>query len=331
MKKKASSKLAGPPTVAAYEFTADGVSETIRIDNLRAVFGETEAQATARATRKGWARKALLDWLKLPVGQGPTIVRVMTDGTRAPALMAEARDALDNPEATPIAAMIPAAAPTVAAAPVKTPRKRNDHNPDTCGCDACVNARDVKRGVAEPMTALAVVPRAEVKAEIMPEIPTHDPLSGLSRSVYTIGYAFGLTPEHLDRLLAALDIATVIDTRVNTLARKGWSGQKLRERLGVRYRSAQTLTDVAAHLEALAPSPSHAVLLLRKETAPGDNQFHLDIAKRVKVTHLWMAEMVDGAALQKALDADAIDPTVDHEYECVALVSDEEAPQQASA
>lgn len=326
---KKAKKEAGPPTIAAYELVDDGLTETIRADNLRrpAADNETDEQAHARSTRLGWARKSLLGWMKAPTG-GQTFARVMSDGTKVATTIDEVRAFLDAPDAAthgseghpqPGTWEIKASAPIAIAdmVPATPPAK-------------ATRKRKAPIAMVETSTAPAVIPRAEVVADVMPEMPTHDPLSGLSRSVYTIGYDFGLTPDHLDRLMAALDIATVIDTRANTLARKGWSGQKLRERLGARYRSAQTLDDVARSIAALAPSPSRAVLLLRKETAPGDNAFHLDIAKRVKVTHLWMSEMIDGAALQRALDLDAMDPETDHEYECIKL-EDEEAAEQKTA
>jgi hypothetical protein len=325
---KRAKKVQGPPTVAAYEMLDDGMTATIRVDNLRRGENETDEAMTARARRLGWARKELLDWLKAPIG-GQVVWRVMSDGSKAVATMTEVRDALHAPDAigtweikasapVALADMVPTSGPEVV--PIETPTKASRKRK---------GAIDV---VAEPSTELAVIPRAAVVADVPQDAPT-DPLFGLSRAVFTIGYE-GMLPEHLDRIVAALGITAIVDTRANTLARKGWSSNSLRTRFGTRYRTAQTLADVAAHVVNVTKSASGVVLLLRKEKAPGNNAFHLEIAKLFQVTHIFEAEFIDGAALQKALDADAMDPSpdADHPYDCVEMVPDEgEEEQRATA
>lgn len=122
---------------------------------------------------------------------------------------------------------------------------------------------------------------------------------------YTIGYDGGLTPAQLLGIVNEKGIGCVIDTRANLSTRiPGWSAEKLRAFVGTFYRTAQTLPEVLA-MVAKAPT----CILIRKEEAPGDNPFHLEIARHIKVTHIFRAETVEGAELQRAIDDG-------NEYDC---------------
>jgi len=101
-------------------------------------------------------------------------------------------------------------------------------------------------------------------------------------------------------IMKARDIGYVVDTRPNTATRvPGWSGQKLREAFGTRYRSVQTLSDVKAWIE---PVKCPRAIFIRKEEAPGDCNFNLEIARIYPVTHLFRNEAIKGNELQRAID-----------------------------
>ena len=74
--------------------------------------------------------------------------------------------------------------------------------------------------------------------------------------------------------------------------------------------------------------------MLRKEESPCESPYHLQLAKRVTMTHFFRDEAIDGGSLQAALDADERDPSVDHPYECVKDfpdVQDAQVIEQAGA
>lgn len=189
--------------------------------------------------------------------------------------------------------------------------------------DATAKAKAPKAAKIAPKAAPVPVDvaKAEKKAERIEA--GHDAIamalkSGPISRVLTFGYDGGgngaLQPEHLESLMDAAGIVLAIDTRAND-SRGAWSRAKLREKLGEKYKAALSGAEVYAAIESVVARTPHAVVLLRKEEAPGDNDFHLEIARSVRVTHLFRNEIIEGADLQRAIDLDAKEGG-DHEYDC---------------
>ena len=145
-----------------------------------------------------------------------------------------------------------------------------------------------------PILVTSLIPK---KAEAATEPTT---VRDLPTALYTIGYGAGLSVSTLMDIMKARDIGYVVDTRPNTATHvPGWSGQKLREAFGTRYRSVQTLSDVKAWIE---PVKCPRAIFIRKEEAPGDCNFNLEIARIYPVTHLFRNEAIKGNELQRAID-----------------------------
>lgn len=167
-----------------------------------------------------------------------------------------------------------------------------------------------------PATAATTVAPAEAP-KATPPAPTFAAPS-LTTSVYTIGLQ---SPRGLSDLVAAVknfQIRTILDTRRTVKDPQHW------EKLGDTYRHVGDKKE-AILFAICEANRKGACVLLRGAEAPGESLLHLEIAQKVKVAHIFRDELIDGAELQLAIDADAEVPAVDHEYECQLL----EAPARA--
>ena len=147
---------------------------------------------------------------------------------------------------------------------------------------------EVRIKPSAPILVSSLIPK---KADKGPVLPT---------ALFTVGYDGGLTPSALMQIMKDRNLGYVIDTRASTATRvPGWAGPKLKDYFGTRYLSAQTLTDVKATLAGLK---CPRAILIRKEEAPGESNFHLEIARMFPVVHLFRDEVIDGHELQRSID-----------------------------
>jgi len=285
MKRKA--KEQGPPTIVAYELREEipaGMTETFLVDRWRAAEGETDALRMAREIRIGWDRTSLADWRKM---RNVTVARVMSDGSKGFVDISEVIAMLDAPSgAVPISSLV---APKNEAGKAKG------------------KWRSAKGKTKAADSAPAAAPVSTTDADALPRC----------QSVFTIGYEGGLTLETLLNLVREYKITRIVDTRQSTRCKnQAFTGTAL-AKLEEAYVCAPSEREVFAAIERFVTREGRSILLLRKEESPCESPYHLQLAKRVAMTHFFRDEVIDGASLQAALDADERDPSVDHQYECV--------------
>jgi hypothetical protein len=83
-----------------------------------------------------------------------------------------------------------------------------------------------------------------------------------------------------------------------------WAEKALQDTFGAAYKARVTTVEAVQAATLGATS-----VLIRKEEAPADDDFNMQVARTLTVTHLYRNQAIAGAELQRSIDADT-------DYEC---------------
>ncbi len=248
-------------------------------------------------------------------GTGASIVAVYGDGKIVPTTTGEAAVLVAVARDTAATSNGPTMPPSRACEACGKPTHKGYQ-----WCEACAAAAEVADAAeakASRVTAIATVAKAAPidvsAADVIPPGTMALPGDGL---VFTAGYdGRGFTAAMLGAIMAECRIGKVIDTRIESTTRAhGWSEKALRTALGSAYVVAQGRGAVA---DAIKAAGRTNVLLLRKEEAPGDSAYALELARMFPTTiHVFRNEYIAGTALQEAIDKDRATGG-DHAYPCI--------------